>query len=305
MFLLLLSWPILGQKSQIVYRTKGDTTENFYLALLPEKISRGLLVILPGFGTTPSEVLQETRLPLISCKAGYTVVIPLLVAYQKEDLSSMFQMRLEALIPELLSKYRIAKDKLMIGGHSLGGHQALYYAEQAYRLNKDQIVKPILVFGVDPPLDLKRLWDSFQYNKRIRFSAVSAGEADYMITRFRKLYGGSPQEKPTVYREASSFYREAKDGGNAKYLKSVPVRLYCDPDIDWVIENRRGSFEYMNAADLSACISQLKLLGNTKAEFVSCLGKGYLPDGRRHPHAFSILDADEFITWADKILKTE
>ena len=58
----------------------------------------------------------------------------------------------------------------------------------------------------------------------------------------------------------------------------------------------------MNATDLAGCISQLKLLGNKNAEFINCLGKGSKPDGTRHPKYFSMLDPDEFITWANKLL---
>jgi hypothetical protein len=46
----------------------------------------------------------------------------------------------------------------------------------------------------------------------------------------------------------------------------------------------------------------LKLLGNNDAELVTNIGKGYSPDGRRHPHAFSQLNADEFLKWADNVL---
>jgi hypothetical protein len=60
--------------------------------------------------------------------------------------------------------------------------------------------------------------------------------------------------------------------------------------------------EFMNMADLSGCISQLKILGNNNAEFINCLGKGFKPDGTRHPHFFSMLDADEFVQWANKML---
>ena len=104
---------------------------------------------------------------------------------------------------------------------------------------------------------------------------------------------------------ASSFYRDAKDGGNVKYLTSIPVRLYSDPDINWFITQRNGPVEWTNLADISACIVQLRLLGNLKAEYISCLGKGFLPNGERHPHAFSMLDADEFIAWADKVLAAQ
>jgi len=59
----------------------------------------------------------------------------------------------------------------------------------------------------------------------------------------------------------------------------------------------------MNTSDLSVCISQLKFLGNEKAEFVNCLGKGFMSDGEWHPHYFSMLDPDEFIFWANNLLE--
>jgi len=135
----------------------------------------------------------------------------------------------------------------------------------------------------------------FTFYLQDNFSEISIEESREQLRRFRIMYGGSPSEHPKNYEVASSYYPDAKDGGNAKYLKSVPVRLYCDPDINWIIENRKGSFATMNATDLSGCISQLKLFGNKNAEFVNCLGKGFKPDGTRYPLYFSMLDPDEFI----------
>ena len=123
-----------------------------------------------------------------------------------------------------------------------------------------------------------------------------------MLRRFKTVYGVIPSQNPDKYVEMSSFFPKAKDGGNAKFLRTIPVRLYCDPDIDWIIENRRGSFETMNTSDLSGCISQLKLLGNKDAEFVDCLGKEFMPNGKKHPHYFSMLDPDEFVLWANNLL---
>jgi hypothetical protein len=305
LILLIISSTLLAQKSEVVYKTKGDTLQNYYLALIPDTTSKGLLLIIGGFCTTPNEVLKETKLPVTAQKAGYTVIIPFLYNCDSINVNDITQSRLENLIPEVIRKYNIPANKFIIGGQSLGGHQALFYAEQAYKLNNQKIIKPNLVFGVDPPLNMKRLWNSFAYNVKINFSDVSVAESKEQLRRFEIIYGGSPSQNPKKYEEVSSFYPDAKDGGNAKYLEKVPVRLYCDPDINWVIENRRGTFEYMNATDLSGCISQLKLLGNNNAEFVNCLGKGYKPDGTRHPHYFSMLDPDEFIVWANKKLDKE
>lgn len=303
-FFLACNLTVLAQKSETVYKTKGDSLQNYYRILIPDSSSKGLLVILGGFCTTPDEVMLETKLPEKAVKAGYTVVIPYLIDdCSTIDTKNLYQTRLETLIPEIIKNYNIPEGKFIIGGQSLGGHRALYYAELAYKFNNKSIMKPSAVFGVDPPLNMKRLWNSFTYGVRINFSEVSAGEGKEMLRRFTIMYGGSPSQNPKKYEAVSSFYPEAKDGGNAKYLKTVPVRLYCDPDINWIIENRRGSYETMNATDLSGCISQLKLLGNTNAEFINCIGKGFKPDGSRHPHYFSMLDPDEFISWADKIIR--
>lgn len=292
---------IFGQDVERVYRTK-DSTENFYLVLEPKIEPKGLLVILPGFGGPPREVLEETDLPAKARKEGYVVVIPYLaIATFYSD--SLSQSRLNTLIPEVIEKYRIPKGKFIIGGHSAGGNGALLYSENAYRPDNINPIKPIGVFAVDSPLDLKRFWNSIIFQKKLNSPKINSAEGDYFLKYFPDKYGGTPETAPTMYEKYSSYSRDSKEGGNARYLKSVPVRLYCDPDIHWLIDNRSASYEHVNAADLSACIVQLKVLGNDKAELITNIGKGYLPDGRRHPHAFSQLNSDEFLLWMKKLLE--
>jgi hypothetical protein len=270
--------------------------------LQPKYNAKGLLVILPGFGGAPREVLEETDLPAKARKEGYVVVIPYLAiaSFYSDSLS---QGRLNTLIPEVIEKYKIPKNKFIIGGHSAGGNGALLYSANAYRPNAMDLIKPNAVFAVDSPLDLKRFWDSIQFQKQLNSSKINAADGDYFLKYFSERYGGSPTTTPAMYEKFSSYYRDAKEGGNTRYLKSLPVRLYCDPDIHWLIDNKSASYEHLNAADLSACIVQLKVLGNEKAELITNIGKGYLPDGRRHPHAFSQLDADEFLLWMTRILE--
>ncbi|MBC8109627.1 MAG: hypothetical protein H7Y04_01055, partial [Verrucomicrobia bacterium] len=175
-------------------------------------------------------------------------------------------------------------------------------AEQAYKESGIKIIKPDLVFAVDPPLDFKRLYNTYVRSIRINPTLSKGGEAEFIINRFNQLFGGSPERNPKAYASASVFYRDAKDGGNARYLKSIPIRLYCDPDIEWFMNQRKTPIEFTNTADLSACIVQLNLLGNKNATLINCLGKGYLPNGTRHPHAFSMVDAEEFILWLNKTI---
>jgi hypothetical protein len=294
---------LFAQKIDTVYTVENGALETFYLTFIPEQPSKGLLVVLGGF-TFPTEIEKETNLPTKACAAGYTVLLPYLFRPDSVDSNHVFQTRLELLIPEVIKKYSIPPNKFIIGGHSWAGHQALFYAEQSYNPNYKVIVRPNAVFGVDPPLDLKRLYYGYIRGMSIDTSKNKSAEA-LMITRlFEKQFGGSPADNPKAYEMASSFYRDAKEGGNTKYLKSVPVRLYADPDINWHINERNNPVEWTNLADITSCIVQLKLLGNKNAEFVNCLGKGF-QDGKRHPHGFTMLDTDEFIIWADKILNKQ
>lgn len=297
---ILISTNLFAQKIDTVYTEKNGVLETFYLTLIPEKPTKGLLIVLGGF-TFPTETLKETNLPIKACEAGYTVLLPFLYRPDSVDKNDVFQTRLEQLIPEIIKKYNIPKDKFIIGGHSWAGHQAMLYAEKAHNPNYKSIIKPNAVFGVDPPLDLKRLYDGYVRGMAIDSSKEKSAEAIMITTLFENQFDGTSQQKPNNYAKASSFSRELKDGGNAKYLKSIPVRLYADPDINWHINERNNPVEWTNLADVTACIVQLKLLGNKNAEFVNCLGKGF-QNGKRHPHGFSMLEADEFIIWADKIL---
>jgi hypothetical protein len=149
---------------------------------------------------------------------------------------------------------------------------------------------------------MKRLYNGYMRSMRLNPAKAKGSEAEFITSRFNRLYGGPPEKKPAAYEAASAFYRDAKDGGNVKYLKNVPVRMYCDPDINWHIKERNNPLEWTNLADEAACIVQLNLLGNKHAELVTNLGKGYFTNGTRHPHAFSIVDADEFVLWLNKML---
>ena len=300
-FLLFINAKVFCQKTVYTYHIKNDSTQNFYLALVPEKKIKGLLIILPGFGTMPDELIKETDLPQKAVEKNFLVVIPVLDKWDTFYMDTLCVKRFDSLVDELHSKFKIPANKFILGGHSIGGTGAVLYAEQSFQYNKK--IKPDLVFGVDPPLDMKRMWLQFERNQKLNFSEISANEGKFMQQYFIKKFGGSPFQKPKAYLQWSPYFHDDEKGGNTKYLTTIPVRFYCDPDVNWSIENRRGSYENMNAFDLSAMIVDLKLLGNTKAELITALGKGYLADGRRHPHAFSMLNADDFLIWVEKNLK--
>jgi hypothetical protein len=299
---------VLGQKLKIagelveqVFRNKTDSSTNYYLVLEPTTQPKGLILILPGYSSFPSGVLEGSDLPSKARKQGYIVIVPYL-GLETFYLDSAAQGNLQTLVPEILSKYSVPANKFIIGGHSAGGNAALLYAAQAFQSSNTPFVKPAAVFGVDPPLDMKRFRNTVLHEIEINFRKNNVDGMKNFLSYFENLFGGPPSAHTNNYQRYSAYDRDSKDGGNTKYLKTLPVRLYCDPDINWAIKNLRVGYEHLNASDQSACIAQLKLLGNDDAELIVNLGKGYFGK-TRHPHAMSQLDAKEFLRWVDKIVR--
>jgi hypothetical protein len=294
--ILLLSCTTTEQKEIKQSIEKLDDEGHYYLTLLPEK-PKGLLLIPCGFNT-PEQILQETELPIKACEDGYVVVIPFLHAANVPDTASLFQSRLSALIPQVMTKYKIPQGRFIIGGLSWAGHQSIYYAEKAFQPDEQQLIRPNLVFAVDPPLDMERLHNEYQRIVGTDTIFKTAPEAEMIVDLLQATFGGSPEENRGAYQTGSSYTRNLRNGGNAQYLRTVPVRLYSDPDIDWYLRKTNTAIEWTNTADATAFVNELRLLGNNQAEYVSCLGKGRSADGQRHPHSFSMLDVGEFLQWA-------
>ena len=91
------------------------------------------------------------------------------------------------------------------------------------------------------------------------------------------------------------YSRNQPKGGNAYFLKFIPIRIYSDPDIEWYLKNRKVELYDMNALDQTAMINELQQMGNAKAEFISALGKGCRPNGMPHPHSWSLVDPDNCV----------
>lgn len=72
-----------------------------------------------------------------------------------------------------ISEYQAPKDKIVVGGFSLGGMNAIRYVEIS-RENPDlTAIEPTAVYGIDPPLDWTRIYYTFQRTKDLNFSEVA------------------------------------------------------------------------------------------------------------------------------------
>lgn len=293
-----------------IYLNNVNSNFLYYYTLLPHGPANGVLVLLPSSGESAESVICCNKELMQMASNNHILTLVLSVNDGDIDDDNTTLNFLNKTFREISDIYQIPKDKFILSGLSGGGMLALRYTEISREDNSKTYITPAAVIGIDPPVDIAGL-----YNTAKRFIAINDGrtnltegrlnglaEAKSIVNSCNMWYGGSPDQYPGQYIKRSMFSRSQRDGGNAKFLMKVPVRLYCDPDILWQLKERNRDYYDMNAADLSAMINFLDLNGNQDAELVPALGKGYRLDGTRHPHSWSIVDPSDCLSWMLKIL---
>ncbi len=285
-----------------IYINDGESNSLFYYALVPKGKIKGVFVLLPSTGELVEDVFNNNiNLSKLACDSNLLTIVP---SINYNLCLDQFSLKfINNTFSDAINKYNLPKDRFVIGGFSLGGMNALRYTEMAYENANYTIITPKAVYGVDPPLDLARLYCSFQRTIEKNAFEPAVQEAKIYLNKFNTQFGGSPKTYPSEFIQHSMYSRDQKDGGNSQYLKTVPVRIYSDPDIDWQLKNRYVDYYDMNALDQTAMINQLRLTGNNKAEYINALGKGYRLNGMRHPHSWSLVEPVGCINWILACLK--
>lgn len=280
-------------KMEVVYLNNSDTTKNCYTIIYPPKLTwTGYLFLIPGFGETAENVLQQTDLAKKLAQNGILTIIP---TFQDGVLSfgvdSLSQQTFDSIIKDVTSKHKLNDQKFYVGGFSIGGSCAIKYAENAS-------IKPIAVFAIDPPLDFERFYNSAKRDIRLSKDIGANQENIYMIDRLEKETGGNPTTKTAEYYNISPYSFSDTAQTAIKKLINMPLRIYTEPDINWWLKERGTDLTSMNTVECSAMINELNRLGNQKAELIITQNKGYRkPDNRKHPHSWSIVDNNELIKW--------
>jgi len=296
-----------------IYINDNGSDQLFYYALIPRQTINAVLVLFPSTGETAENVISCNKNLMQQAYNNNILPVVVSVNYNKTLESDQKAMQLfDTVFEDLIRKYRVPKDKFILSGLSLGGMNALQYTEMSRNKKYITFIKPLAVIGIDPPIDMADLYNGakksiIKYEKEgadlSESKKIALNEDRFIIDNFTKLYGGSPEEFPDKYTEASQFSRNREDGGNAKYLIDVPVRVYCDPDIVWQLKNKSRDYYDLNAANLSAMTNFLMQSGNTRAEFIPAIGKGFRVDGKRHPHSWSIVEPIDCIKWILNLAK--
>jgi hypothetical protein len=292
LLLLFIGKVSFGQQSKTVYKNPKDSTQNFYVIRLPKGAIKGLLVL-------NARALSDSS-KIIAYNLGICTLTIMPTAKYLDNLTSDSIIHtIDGMIGEVIRKYKISNNKIIIGGMSVAGTGSIRYAEYCY-LNKSLYgIKPSGVFGVDPPIDYERLYNESNNAIMRNFSKDAVDEGKMLIKILTTNLKGTPQTNIKSYQRNSPFCYSATNGGNAYLLNHLAVRLYTEPDINWWIENRRKDYYDLNSIDNAALINQLKINGNSKAELIVTHNKALKID--RHPHAWSMVDEHELLLWCNKI----
>jgi len=275
-----------------------DST-HYYFKLVPKSKPVGLLIILHGGSEDAEGVMNQITLDKIALKNNFIVAFPNI---EDDDFKmTVSQQLLDTIAKQIVDKHTVSKDKIFLGGLSGGGMQTITYAERAIR-DKNTYFIPKAIFALDPPLDYENMYYRYQREVERNFSEVGVNEAKLLLEEIRKNLGGTPETAKEEYIKNSMFSYRQKDGGNAKYLLTIPVRIYTEPGVEWQLKNRRRDLYDLNCADISAMINLLQLQGDKSADIVVTHDKGVRPNGMKHPHSWSIMDAKDCMTWILKQL---
>jgi hypothetical protein len=290
-----------------IYVSDGDSDTLYYYSIVPPTTVKGVLALFPAtYETTENAISCNQQLIEKAYEKGImTIVVSANYnrGMESDPLSLVF---FNQVFSDAIVRYKAPPEKFILSGFSLGGNNALHYTIMANDKRYSTSIRPLAVIAADPPVDCAGLYKRAEREIAVYTRDTAAltpgmqgalGEDRYIINFYTTNYGGSPDQYPLRYIEGSEFSYDQPDGGNAKYLLNVPVRIYCDPDIVWQLENRNRSYYQMNAADQAAMINFLRIGGNKRAEFIAATGKGYRLDGTRNPHSWSVIDADECLNW--------
>jgi hypothetical protein len=293
---------LIGQTTAFAQNPEKVTIDSthYYMKLVPRSKPIGTIIILHGGSEDATGVMNQITLDEIALKNNFIVVFPNI---EDDDFNmTVSQKIVDTIAKQIIDKHQVSKDKIVIGGLSGGGMQAITYAERAVR-DKSTYFTPKAIFALDPPLDYENMFYRYRREVERNFSEVGVKEAELLLKEIEENLGGTPETAKDEYIKNSMFSYRQKDGGNAKYLINTPVRIYTEPGIEWQLTNRHRDLYDLNCADISAMINLLQLKGNKSADIVVTHDKGVRPNGMKHPHSWSIMDSKNCMTWILNQLK--
>jgi hypothetical protein len=277
-----------------MYVFDGDSTNLYYYEMVPENPIKGVLVLLAGAGQSTEWVMNQITMDERAAEEGLLVIMP---SYNMGTIQRIPDAEfLDTVFQDVVNRHEVNPDEFVLYGLSNGGLMALTYAVQAVR-DSNRFLTPRAVVGIDPPIDLARLYRYSVREIERNFSEGGVAEAKWIKSVYEQVYGGSPDEYPQAYQAASVYSPGAEAGGNTRYLTEIPIRMHSDLNLDFMINEHHRDLSDWNGTDAVAFVNQLRINGNEDAQVVITRNVGRRPDGTEHPHSWNIADTEETLDW--------
>lgn len=269
-----------SRKVMVEHFTLSPDSPAGYTAITVDAAPDSYLLLFPGFGEYPQDVLASTDMPLELARSGIAVFIPVLQnGSESYGFSNESQECLNEIVATIRQRYNLHDMPYFAGGFSMGGATAVKFAQT-------HPVKPNALFAIDSPLDYKR----FLYATKRDIEVYNKDSQDSIYSQLYAAIDRIKDDSPYEIGDSAHF--------SIKPLINVPVRYYIEPAEDWWLNNRQTDVLGLNIMDGSCFINDLRLLGNDRAELIVTHNKGYRrANGQRHPHSWSIVDNKNLLKW--------
>ena len=244
--------------------SQQSVSSSNYLAKDPIGKPQALLILIPGLGSSPESVFDDTELETAAAQYGVVTIVPKIQA--NIILDDATHQTIMNITKDALQRYRVSNDRVIIGGFSAGGSMALLVAERA--IKEKSVIRPKGVIAIDPPVDLAHLWATYTKSLQRNPSLPSAQEATTLTKYMQDLTGGTPMERKDEYTRYSAYTSSLANGGNAQYLTKTPIRIYCEPDTAWYKTNRGYDYQDLNASCSIPMVQKLQKAGNKNAQVI-------------------------------------
>jgi len=282
-----------SEKNNRTEKPKSEIIKTSEFELIKVENQKGLLILFPCFPCDAENTLSEFKIEEISVKNGFSVLAMNL--NQHLYLNQKEKQELAEQLTKIVLEQNLSKKNIFIGGFSSGGNVSLLISN--YLVKNESQIQPKGVFIVDSPIDFLGLYKTAEKNLKLNFSELSVQESTWIKNMFDKEFG-NPTNGIDNYKQNSPYTFEKQNIDNLKYLEKLKIRFYTEPDIKWWIENRKNSFEDLNAFYIQKLSEKLKTeFGKNNVELINTENRGYRANGERHPHSWSIVDEKDLINW--------
>ncbi len=247
------------------------------------------MILFPCFPCDAADTRAESRIADTAAANGIAV---LMLNFNRHILMSEAEQQVViGTIAGAVKEHGVDASNTVIGGFSSGGNVSVLLAKALLR-SAEPPLQLKGMFAVDSPLDLVHLYECSKRDLTKTSFPEYEGEARYVLALLDSTLG-SPTDSLSNYERAAPLLNSS---ASVAPMKDLPIRFYTEPDTAWWRANRDDRYEELNAYSMKRIHNTLVAAGNARAEYITTEGRG-VQHGKRHPHAWSIVDERELVRW--------